>query len=436
MFTGRHCVDIKEDSVDVKEVSSMKKAFMLVARHLNPWRWAMGLRYSMTGASVSLLLIGIVSLNIVWGYPWTGMFAACVSLFVVGRLINYLATPSLQASADAPRHVPSGTSLQIPVHLINEGRLPGMDLWIERDQRCDWLPPGDETMALQDVCYQHRGLQPLPATRVECYFPFYLFRTRTHVDSNTTIAVTPKPLSSDDDEHWRTLQNTLRGIATRISQGEQTHYIGSCEYREGIQVRRWDFASWARLGKPIVREFSSPATRSVSIWVDNVCNVTERAKTHWTRRFVSRAETPDAIHEPFERILSIAASSIETLTRNGAAVTLWLDQGGHMESFRCEAGGDPSELLIALASLRWITAEEAVGQELTDWGRELQLTGGDSLLVMSCQSRENSPMPLPVGTRWVTHQEIERVDGPEQPVHAMGRAKGQVAAGRPMEASA
>lgn len=393
----------------------MLNAITRTARFLNPWRWVMGLRRSMTGASVSLLLIGIVSLNIVWGYPWTGMFATCISLFIVGRTINYLAAPQLHASVNAPRCLPMGTSTQIPGHLVNQGRWPGMDLWIERNQRCDWLPPGGETSALKDVTFQRRGLHPLPVIEVDCFFPFYLFRTHLNVDPNTTIAVTPKPLSSEDDEHWRTLQNTLRGIATRISQGEQIHYIGSCEYREGVPVRRWDFSSWARLGKPIVREFSTPAARSISIWVNNVCDDEPRSRERWTRRISSWSRTNENTHEPFERILSIAASSIETLTRNGAAVTLWVTQDDRLQAFRCEAGSDPSDLLIALATLEPIPPSETLAHDLDDWTREMQLSGGDSLLVMSCQSRENVSITIPPGTRWVTHRDIRKIDRAEKP---------------------
>ncbi|MCM2371031.1 DUF58 domain-containing protein [Aporhodopirellula aestuarii] len=394
----------------------MINVFARLASLLNPWRWIMSLRRSMTGASVSLLLIGIVSLNIVWGYPWTGMFAACASLFVMGRLVNYFATPHLSISVNAPRWVPLGTSLQIPARVRNTGRWPGMDLWIEGNQRCDWLQPEGETAAVVDVSFHKRGLQSLRPIEVDSYFPFYLFRTHLKIDTSTTIAVTPQPLSTDDDDLWRMVQTTLRSIASQISQGAQMNYVGSCEYREGVPVRRWDFSSWARLGKPIVREFSTPAARSVTIWINHVCADVAHPRRNWFQSILGWNRPETSSHEPFERILSIAASSIETLTRNGAAVTLWFSQDGVLKTLRCEAGGDPSELLVALASLERASSTESHDYLSEEWSRDLYSQSGDSLLVLSCQTRDEVPVALPPGTRWVTHREIRRIEGPESPV--------------------
>ncbi len=45
-------------------------------------------------------------------------------------------------------------------------------------------------------------------------------------------------------------------------------YVGSREYQIGMPVRRWDFASWARLGKPAVREFAGHSDTLLVIVVD------------------------------------------------------------------------------------------------------------------------------------------------------------------------
>ena len=54
----------------------------------SPWRLFQSIRHSMTPASASVLIISIMTLNIIWGYPWTGMFAATLSMLTVGWLIN------------------------------------------------------------------------------------------------------------------------------------------------------------------------------------------------------------------------------------------------------------------------------------------------------------------------------------------------------------
>ena len=82
----------------------------------------------MTGGSVTLLLMGIVSLNIVWGYPWMGMFASCFAMFVVGWIVNRFMSPRLKVALDVPLAVRAGESFVARISLIHEGRLPAMSL--------------------------------------------------------------------------------------------------------------------------------------------------------------------------------------------------------------------------------------------------------------------------------------------------------------------
>lgn len=376
---------------------------------LNPVRWAIAFRRSLTAASVSLLIVGIGSLNIVWGYPWMGMFAACTALFLVGRIANHFAMPVMQATVNAPRWIAAGTSLPMAVRLINRGRWPGMDLWVETTGKCDWLPPDAEFATMKEVRLPRRGIHPLPAVLVESYFPYYLFRARREVDPQTNIAVTPAAPTGDDDELWQSLQSTLKGIATRISQGDQVHYIGSLEYREGIPVRRWDFSSWARLGKPILREFSTPAAKSVRLWIDNACADVPRRRRRGWRRLLQRWRPTESVHEPFERLLGLAAASIQTLTRTGAAVTLSLTNQEMSLPLRCEAGGDPSDLLIALANLERVDPQSQSPAQLARWTRELHTGRDEALFVFSCRSRDTVAVDAPEATRWVTDRDVQQV---------------------------
>jgi uncharacterized protein (DUF58 family) len=338
------------------------------------------------------------------------MFAACVSLFVIGWIVNFLSMPAIQASVSAPRWVAAGMPLPISVRLINQGRLPGMDLRVEAGLPCDWLAPGGEFPAVKEVLLEKRGIWPLPPIVVESYFPFYLFRTRREFDSNTLIAVTPASLSGDDDELWRTLQTTLKGIAARIAQGDQVHYIGSREYREGISVRRWDFSSWARLGRPILREFSTPAARSICIWVDNACADSQNSRRPFYRRLLSLGRRVEKANEPFERVLSLAASSIDTLVRGGSAVTLSITHDPLYRSLRCEAGGDPSELFIALASVNRVDPTKVSKQQVERWSQELHSSGNEAVIVYSCRPREDVAITLPSGIRWVTDREVVTIE--------------------------
>ena len=107
-----------------------------------------------------------------------------------------------------------------------------------------------------------------------------------------------------------------------------------------MPVRRWDFSSWARLGRPIIREFQSPSIQSVTLIVDTSLGPT------------AAGDAPDAT---LERLLSLAATLIGELTRKLVHVRLYLTDeepdvmsGGDQTATR---GADCESLLIRMAAV-------------------------------------------------------------------------------------
>ncbi|TWT87843.1 DUF58 domain-containing protein [Neorhodopirellula pilleata] len=412
-------------------IKSTDHSVRSILRWFNPIAWLSDLRRSLTAASVALILVSIVSLNVVWGYPWLGMLAACLAMFVVGRTLNLLSLPKLKALANVPGHVPVGEELGAPIRLINVGRWPGMDLCIEGSYLCRFLAPESDTSVLQTVRFLRRGERQLPPLLVESYFPFYLFRTRRLIDSGATVVATPQRLFAESDKQWRMLEVTLKGIASRSSQGDQVHYIGNQEYREGVPVRRWDFASWARLGKPVLREYSTPASKTLLIVVDNLRPQSARPQPKGPNRWWKRSN--DRIDEPFERILSLAAASIETLSRNGAAVVLRFVRGEDGEAlgrkYRCESGADPGELLMALGNAKSF-AMEPTDQAVWPLDEDVHFgSDGEAVIVLSCRDseelrRSRETLSLPSGVLWVSADSIETLESGSSDVNVMQRLRG------------
>ena len=91
----------------------IRRLFQIVTA---PVRAFQAVRHAMTPASVSLLLLGIVTLNIIWGFPWTGMFSACVGMFVAGCLIHFGTRPLLACSFSLPSSSPAGQSFPVTIH--------------------------------------------------------------------------------------------------------------------------------------------------------------------------------------------------------------------------------------------------------------------------------------------------------------------------------
>jgi uncharacterized protein (DUF58 family) len=97
--------------------------------------------------------------------------------------------------------------------------------------------------------------------------------------------------------------------------GMTGEYVGSREYQPGLAVRKWDYASWARLGQPVVREFCEPRHPSVAVMLDT---------------FFPGGNAEDGRVVPeLEAVLSLAAAIVEALF-SGAYTLNVLTVGDHM----------------------------------------------------------------------------------------------------------
>jgi len=193
------------------------------------------------------------------------------------------------------------------------------------------------------VRFDHRGVQPLPDLRVTSMFPFHLFRSTQRYESGTTIAVTPKLLSGEEDDLARTLLDALGNWSHRLLAGDALDYTGSREYEVGMAVRRWDFSSWARLGRPIVREFQSPTIQMVTLVIDTAVDSGDDS-------------------EKIERVLSLAATAVTELTRKSVRVGMYVTQVEDADLQVSDPGlspGDTESLLIRLADAKSVEAEES-----------------------------------------------------------------------------
>lgn len=244
----------------------------------------------MTGASATLLLIAIISLNIVWGYPWVGIFSASVTLFVVGFLLNRLFRPCVDVEFSLPTYVHVGKEFTPTVHLYHRGKLATFDLYVAAETiRRRFRKPIEVShpvtinhsgpqIAMIDagkradtrmVMQAHvRGIHKLPRFQVVSSFPFNLFRWVSRIHPGATIAVAPRPLSEDENDGSQLMIDQLDRWTNRWLMGENFEYAGNRDYVMGMPVRRWDFRSWARLGRPIVREFQTPTLQVANIFVD------------------------------------------------------------------------------------------------------------------------------------------------------------------------
>jgi uncharacterized protein (DUF58 family) len=304
-----------------------------------PLRGYLSLRRSMTHASVIAMLVAVMSLNVIWGFPWSGMMGGSVAMLLVGFALNRLFSPRLKLSVSLPRSAIAGHPFLVNVRLTNRGALPAMNLRVgwhreglrelhskTRVEEWDASPPvavglvrsGDQMLWHGAMRFDRRGIHPLPPFQVASAFPFHLFQCRRQVDTETSIAITPAPLNGDDDPVARVMLAAIGDWAKQLIAGAPVEYIGNREYQVGMPVRRWDFASWARLGRPIVREYQSPSVQCVNLIVDT--SHSHRASGKPSRN----GQASEQDDEAFERLLSVAATAISELSLRRVQMRLYL----------------------------------------------------------------------------------------------------------------
>ncbi len=328
-----------------------------------PIRLFLAVRRALTPASVTLLLIGIVSTNIIWGYPWIGIFAACVTMFVVGISLNRWSLPNLESDFVLPRSAVAGTPFQSKLILFNSSWFPALDLDVATQAKrrvtgthsapfaahidgrtIRTIPPGERCTLNTTLLCERRGIQRLPEIAVTTWFPFHLFKYTRRVSTSAIIPITPRLLTNEDHQATSGMLDSLGHWTRKVLSGDAMDYTGSREYIPGMPVRRWDFLSWARLGQPIIREYQSPSIRTITVIVDTATDPRHAADSQQAKQLL-------------ETVLSYAATAVEYICRQPIQIRLFVT--GHEDSIQAESRTDRESLLIQLAAANPESADRA-----------------------------------------------------------------------------
>jgi uncharacterized protein (DUF58 family) len=154
-----------------------------------------------------------------------------------------------------------------------------------------------------------RGLHTLPRPRAYSTFPFNLFRVGRSRAAEPTLLVLPRfhrILGLDVPVGARYQPG---GIALTSNVGESPEYIGNREYVPGDSTRRIDHRSWARLAKPVVREFQEEYYCRVALVLDTFVP---------PRRRAGREGFAD-----LEAAISLSASVADALSRGEYLIDLF-----------------------------------------------------------------------------------------------------------------
>lgn len=280
------------------------------------------------GAFSLAFLIGAVSVEV----PMYQIFVALLTLILVTSTIGSLFRwGKVEVIGRFPEQATSGQTITGEFLIRNIGTIPLYDL----SAAC-FLPPsnweahkvplmiahlgrGDSAVipiSLTPLC---RGPYRLPPVRVFTTFPFNLNRNQIGKCRGDQVLVLPRfhPITSIHLDVGNRYQPG--GISLTSNIGESPEYIGNRDYQPGDSPRRIDFRSWARLARPVVKEFQEEYYCRIALVLDTYVP---------TRRRAPRAGFP-----AFEAAVSLSASVADALARGEFIIDLFA-AGPELHIFR------------------------------------------------------------------------------------------------------
>ncbi len=257
--------------------------------------------------------VGMTSFIIKVYLVWCLLFGLSLTSMVAARL----ARVPLLVSMAVPERTTCGAQLKLPVKASNERRRRAVDVELRpldlpaaigcepACQRFAEILPGETVTGFLQMTFSKRGHYLLPGLRQDTLFPFGWWRDILKHPQPASILVYPRffPLEDLDIPIGRRYQPG--GIALTSYLGDSTEFLSTREFREGDSIRSIHWRSWARLGKPIVKEFQEEYFCRIALLLDT---------------FVEDAgEAP----ETFEAAVSTAAAVAESLSRNEYVIDIF-----------------------------------------------------------------------------------------------------------------
>ncbi len=126
---------------------------------------------------------------------------------------------------------------------------------IVKDASVPTLPPGQEVEVQIQLRPLRRGVLRLTGVTLARTDPLGLFRSLTTVALPQTVLILPKRYALPAIGLPGVARYQEGGVALAASVGQSEEYVALRDYRHGDPLRHIHWRSWARVGRPVVKEF-------------------------------------------------------------------------------------------------------------------------------------------------------------------------------------
>lgn len=197
------------------------------------------------------------------------------------------------------------------------------------------IAPNEEVRVQIAVTPLRRGLFRFEGLTLARPDPFGLFRSFVRLRSPETMLILPKRYPLPPINLPGSMRFQEGGVAMASNVGQSDEFVALREYRRGDPLRRIHWRSWARIGKPIVREFEDEFFSRYALVLDTF--------------------NDEPFSETFEEAVSIAASFACAVRTQESLLDL-LFVGSQAYCFTSGRGlAHVDQMLEILASVRMCT---------------------------------------------------------------------------------
>lgn len=248
------------------------------------------------------------------------IFCVVACMFAGNALLARLARTDLDIDAPLPAHSTAGATLSVPVVVHNRSKWPAFDAGLReialphgveaRPAEGLGLPPlaaGATVTVARQLVFPRRGAYTMEGLRQETLFPFGLWKDIVDHRAPQTVLVYPRFHALTSLDIPTGARHQPGGIALTSNLGDSIEFIGTREYREGDSLRAIHWKTWARLGKPAVKEFQEEYFCRIALLMDTFMPAPRID-------FLGRAKEPPE-RRAFEAAVSLAAAVADALSR-------------------------------------------------------------------------------------------------------------------------
>ncbi|HQP10416.1 MAG TPA: DUF58 domain-containing protein [Candidatus Omnitrophota bacterium] len=249
-----------------------------------------------------------------------------LALLMVSYFLSLFFRPHIEARRILPSAVKAGGHCIYPVIVKNTGRRIVRNLSVfesalpyglysavnhpEFNNTISWLDPGEQTTLTLVLRTPRRGTFELSRLIAGSSFPSGIMRSRKRLGRKERLVVYPKFTRQTDFQIDTVKQFQPGGISLSSKIGDSNEFASTREYRHGDRMRDVHWASSARTGRLIVKEYVEEYFVRIGLFVDTELKRFEK-------------------HTCFESRLSLCAGIADMLCANNYIVDLFLSDPHH-----------------------------------------------------------------------------------------------------------